>query len=382
LTAYVGREQTQAKHFILRHYLQELAFKVLNHWDITYIDGFSGPWQSQAEDFSDTSFMIAIDVLEDAQDRTLKATGKRRRIKCFFSESNHEAYDELVRAVSAHHKPDEKFEIETFRGKFEDAVPQVLAAIGNAFPLIFIDPTGWTGYPFEKIKAIFAPAKCEVLINFMYDHVNRFVRSQDESTIASLNPILGGPGWWDRLNKEMPPGPAVEKLFRETLKQVGNFSYVISTKIDKSTADRPHFFLAYGTKHRAGIAAFRQTEYDALRQHARNRANAKERKKEARTRTPDLFAEAEAVVQEANIDELVAEQKTLATVHLRQLLSDHQSMTFAGVVDVLLPMFVLRETNVKDVCVNLAKEGFIENTWGGGNRKPVDSTIIRRKPHT
>jgi hypothetical protein len=68
--------------------------------------------------------------------------------------------------------------------------------------------------------------------------------------------------------------------------------------------------------------------------------------------------------------------------HLRQLLSDHQSTTFAGVVDVLLPMFLLRETNVKDVCVNLAKEGFIENTWGGGNRKPVDSTIIRRKPHT
>ena len=27
--AYVGREQTEAKHFILRKYLQTLAFKIL-----------------------------------------------------------------------------------------------------------------------------------------------------------------------------------------------------------------------------------------------------------------------------------------------------------------------------------------------------------------
>ena len=43
---YSGREQTQAKHFILRRYLQALAFKVLSFQDITYVDGFSGPWKT------------------------------------------------------------------------------------------------------------------------------------------------------------------------------------------------------------------------------------------------------------------------------------------------------------------------------------------------
>ena len=56
---YFGREQTKAKHFILKSYLQALAFKVLNFSDVTYVDGFSGPWESQTEDFSDSSFMIA-----------------------------------------------------------------------------------------------------------------------------------------------------------------------------------------------------------------------------------------------------------------------------------------------------------------------------------
>ena len=49
---YSGREQTKAKHFILRRYLQALAFKVLGFSDITYVDGFSGPWETQTEDFA------------------------------------------------------------------------------------------------------------------------------------------------------------------------------------------------------------------------------------------------------------------------------------------------------------------------------------------
>ena len=38
---------------------------------------------------------------------------------------------------------------------------------------------------------------------------------------------------------------------------------------------------------------------------------------------------------------------------------------------------MLRETNVKDVCVELAKMGKIENTWGTGGRKPTDQTMIK-----
>jgi len=64
---YLGREQTRAKHFILKSYLQALAFKVLTFSDVTYVDGFSGPWETKTENFSDSSFMIAIDVLRDTR---------------------------------------------------------------------------------------------------------------------------------------------------------------------------------------------------------------------------------------------------------------------------------------------------------------------------
>lgn len=69
----------------------------------------------------------------------------------------------------------------------------------------------------------------------MYDFVNRAASMSDEKTIASLNPILGGANWEDRLDASLPRGRAVEKLFRDTLREVGDFDYVVSTKIDRST---------------------------------------------------------------------------------------------------------------------------------------------------
>src|SRR5258708_3386553 len=149
---YFGREQTKAKHFILKRYLQALAFKVLTFSDLTYVDGFSGPWETATVNFSDSSFMIAITVLQDAQKHILERTGIRRRIRCFFSESDSEAFAQLKGAVAKFHVPEDDFEIRAYEGKFEDAVADIQSFTGASFPLIFIDPTGWKGYPFDKIK--------------------------------------------------------------------------------------------------------------------------------------------------------------------------------------------------------------------------------------
>lgn len=374
---YSGREQTKTKHFILRRYLQELAFKVLTFSDVTYVDGFSGPWGTQTDNFADSSFKIAIDVLKDAQQKVLDATGHHRLIRCFFSEGDPKAFALLDSSVAEHHNPKTKFEIETFSGRFEDAISEIQQFIADSFSLIFIDPTGWTGYPFDKIKPLFQRRKCEVLINFMYEFVNRAAAMSDSSTIASLNPILGGPNWEQRLDPSLSRGRAVEKLFRDALRNAGGFRFVVSTKIDRATADRPHYFIVYGTKSPDGLKAFRNTEYAALRAHARERADAKERKRQSKSGSPDLFAGWDADVQEATIDEIVAEQKELAAAGLLQVLTLHGRLNFSQAVTLLLEAHMLRETNVKDICVDLARVGKIDNTWGYGNWKPRDDSLIR-----
>jgi len=376
---YSDREQTKAKHFILRRYLQALAFKVLRFSDITYVDGFSGPWETQTEDFADSSFMIAIDVLRNAQQKVLAQTGKRPKIRCFFSENDRKAFAQLTAAVARFNNPREDFEIKTYCGDFEDAVSEIQAFIGRSFPVIFIDPTGWTGYAFDTIRPLFDRPKCEVVINFMYDFVNRAASMRDAKTIASLDPILGGPNWEQRLDRNLPRGRAVEKLFRDTLRAAGRFEFVVSTKIDRSTTDRPHFFIAYGTKSEDGLRAFRETEYAALRAHARDRADAKERKREAKTGLRDLFPDTQADVQELSIDEIVEEQKTLASEDLVAKLGEFGPLCFSRVWIALLQAYMLRVTNVKDICIELAKAGKIKNTWGGGSRKPRDEDVIQLK---
>jgi len=64
---YLGREQTLVKHIILQRYLLRLAV-IVGTWadSITYIDCFSGPWESKTTDYSDTSFGIAVQELKKA----------------------------------------------------------------------------------------------------------------------------------------------------------------------------------------------------------------------------------------------------------------------------------------------------------------------------
>src|SRR5262249_38676614 len=152
---YFDREQTKAKHFILKSYLQALAFKVLRFYDLTYVDGFSGPWETRTEDFGDSSFMIAINVLTDAQKKIQIQSGRLPRVRCFFSESNRRAYERLTSAISPFNRPQESFEIKTYCGEFEKAIPEIQTFIGQTFPLVFIDPTGWKGYSFSALAPLF-----------------------------------------------------------------------------------------------------------------------------------------------------------------------------------------------------------------------------------
>lgn len=92
-----------------------------------------------------------------------------------------------------------------------------------------------------------------------------------------------------------------------------------------------------------------------------------------------MFADHDAKIGEASIDEIVSDQKELASKRLMEILSQRGPIAFSKIVAGMLQAYMLRETNVKDICVELAKSGQLENTWGGGNRKPKDEDIIKLK---
>lgn len=374
---YQGREQTEAKHFILRKYLQTLAFKALHGgWNLAYIDGFSGPWQSRTPDHSDSSFMIAIDVLKDAQAQ-VRASGKKARVKCLFVEENSASFAQLHPAVTAYHDPANEFLIETFNGKFENAVDQIRRTMTNSFALTFIDPTGWTGYEFDKVRPVFEHAPGEVLLNFMYDFVGRFTASSDPKTRASFDGILGQ-GWQQRLDPLVPREEGLMALFSEQFRQAGGFRYVLNTPIEK-ISDRTHFHIVYGTRSAEGLAAYRDVEHAALKDHGMRRAFAREAIRENKTGQSDMFgAEGAASFAEMSTEAQFARIKCQAKDWLRDQLPSCPK-SFSEVWPKMLDRFMVRKTDAKDICVELAKAGEIKDTWrtnGSRRRKPDDADQI------
>src|SRR6516162_6736663 len=93
---YEGREQTYVKHVILDHYLAKFAH-IIGSWadTITYVDGFSGPWNSVSEEFKDSSFWIAIERLREARRNLQESSGRTFKIRCFFVEESQSAFNKL-----------------------------------------------------------------------------------------------------------------------------------------------------------------------------------------------------------------------------------------------------------------------------------------------
>ncbi len=87
---------------------------------------------------------------------------------------------------------------------FEDAAEGILASLGGkslAPTFAFIDPFGWKGLPLDVITRLLAYDKCEVFINFMIDHVNRFVEVDDVQ--SSIQELFG------TTTEHLPPGDEI-----------------------------------------------------------------------------------------------------------------------------------------------------------------------------
>lgn len=379
---YFERDQTAAKHFILRNYLQTLALITLQgrFSTLTYVDGFSGPWKSRTDDFSDTSFMIAIKVLRDIQWQ-MRAKGLNRTIKCFFVEKDASAFAQLDPAVRRYHRPDQHFHVATLEGRFEDAVPSIMR-FADGMTLTFIDPTGWTEYPFDKVEPLLKRPYSETLVNFMYDHISRFTSWDNEAIIESFNGILR-PGWRDRIDRSLPPGEAAELLFRQELKAAGTFEHVVSTPI-KKLSDRTHFCITYGTRHSKGLEVYRSVERQALQDHEFRRLDSRLAKVEASSGQAQMFTAVDLDATATLKAERTAELEAAMAWVEQRLKGMRYGEMFLDLWPQMLEQFMLRLTDAKDVCAELAKRGIIEPTWKSRSprcRKPddTDSIVLRSK---
>ena len=288
---YTGREQTLVKHFILRNYLERFAIIVGSRWDtLTYVDCFSGPWNVQSDDFKDSSFAIALEQLRKAREFHKARTGRSLKLRCLFLEKKGSAYKKLKRFAEQISDVD----IDPKNKKLEDAIPDILHFVKEgglrSFPFIFIDPTGWTGFSMETIAPLLKLNPGEVLINFMTEHIRRFIDSSQQPTQESFKKLFGSSRFKEKLRglSEKDREDAIVQAYSENVKRVGAFEHVSSAIVLHPEKDRTHFHLIYATRDLRGIEVFKAAEKKAVPIMERARGEAQKRGREERTGQTEL----------------------------------------------------------------------------------------------
>ena len=189
---YRGKEQTYLKHFFVERYLEAVAFHIgYSYLAFVYVDCFSGPWRSADEDLADTSIRIALEKLNYVREG-LTTKGRTASIRAVFVEKDPTAFRALKAALEQHKRA---IVTAALPGAFENNVPAILQHVGERFAFFFIDPKGWAGFAMDNIRPILQHHPGEVMVNFMYDFINRFINYPDHANEESLDKFFGTADW-------------------------------------------------------------------------------------------------------------------------------------------------------------------------------------------
>ncbi|MBK6520029.1 MAG: three-Cys-motif partner protein TcmP [Polyangiaceae bacterium] len=249
-TTWCLEPHTRAKHEILRRYLEAwtpiLSLGGSKH--LIYVDGFAGPGRYDGGE--EGSPLIALKAALAHRDR-IEAT-----VSFLFIERDVERARMLEAVVAEVERPS-NFPIKVAAGKqFEEAFGELLGR-GQQLPptFAFIDPFGWTGIPFSLVKRILSFPRCEVLVNFMYEEINRFLGHADQHD--NLDKLFGCQDW-RKLTAIQGPAQrraAIHGLYQRQLGTAAKYVRSFEMRNDKDVTD---YFLFFATNSPKGIAKMKE----------------------------------------------------------------------------------------------------------------------------
>jgi three-Cys-motif partner protein len=359
---YQDREQSYVKHVILRTYLERFAH-IIGSWadSITYVDCFSGPWQTKSEEFIDTSFGIAIDELRKARQHLLESKRKQVALRCFFVESDKKSFERL----DAFRKKINDIEIRLAHSKFETAIPQVQSFIqeprGKKFAFILVDPKGWDGFSMSAMAELLRLPFVEVLVNFMTSFIKRFLESPNDLTQSQLESLFGD----GRFRTVIEGLSALEReyaavnAYTKNLARVGDFGYVCNALVLNPEIDKTHYHLVYATRNPTGVEVFKKAEFKAMKEMNLARAELSQRKREQKTGQKELF-DSISLHPSGHYDELREFFTKKARAEVWKLVFGRSEVLYDALWERAMQFPVVWDSDLKDWLSEWKRDGKIE----------------------
>ena len=258
-TVWSIEDHTKAKHELLRRYLGGW-FPILAAYGrsrVVYLDGFCGPGlYAKGEPGSP---IVALDTLVS---HTAFPRLNHAEFVFLFIDQDPARCQNLEQELDAFwsrkggQPPNVK--IQVICSEFADAaasrmgsVRQQLETFAPTFALI--DPFGWNGIPLKLIAELLSTDKCEVLISFMFDSINRFLSHPDAKVRGSLEALFGtrrfseASGLSGNERKQF-----LHDLYRSQLRDVAGFDYVLPFEM-VNMSGHTVYSLFYGTHSLKGV---------------------------------------------------------------------------------------------------------------------------------
>ena len=245
---------TAKKHEILRRYF-EAWLPIMAKWNgrVVYIDGFAGPGSySNGEDGS------PVVVLKAARDHKYPW---KSELVCIFVEDDAERCKQLKSTLDEL-SPTLPSQIKwaVVKGKFDEHLKKTFAVIesqkANVAPtLVFVDPFGFSHTPFNTISSILGNSGCEVLVNFMYEEVNRFISVDKHS--EDYDTLFGTREWREviDLSSSDERRRSIHSIYRKQLRTAAKYVHSFEMRNRGNSTD---YFLFFATNNLTGLEKMKE----------------------------------------------------------------------------------------------------------------------------
>jgi three-Cys-motif partner protein len=245
---------TAKKHEILRRYF-EAWLPIMASWNsrVVYIDGFAGPGRySMGEDGS------PVVVLKAARDHKNQM---KSELVCVFVEDDEERCNHLKSVLGELTPPlPSRIKWEVVHGRFDEHLASTLDLIEaqkkNLAPaFVFIDPFGFSHTPFKTVKRLLGNRQCEVLVNFMYEEVNRFISLEEHA--GNFDDLFGTCEWRDVRGLSTPAKRrrAIHDIYLKQLKTGATYVHSFEMLNKGNSTD---YFLFFATNSLKGLEKMKE----------------------------------------------------------------------------------------------------------------------------
>lgn len=258
------KEQTVTKHSILANYLQPWAKIISTYFTRAYyVDAFAG--RGEYESGEEGSPVIAANILRRWQKHP-------SQFYCICIEKNSERYKSLVTSLQDFRNI---IGVETYNDEFLRVIEDILAKIGRHPGFFLIDPEGFSGMDFNKIESILTQPHKEILINFQYNAIQRWIEtarnltSKDDSKrenalqlSETFNKLFGTERWKEIAVKHISSTTKESELvnlYASQIRNKGFFEWHFRNKFPKK--NRTYYYLVYATKNLNAFKIMKEVMY-------------------------------------------------------------------------------------------------------------------------